>query len=58
MQIALKEARESEYWLRVMIRSGIVTGENATGLIREAGEMKCILGAIIVSAKRNATADD
>ena len=53
MRIALKEARESEYWLRLLVRAEVVSGEQASALIREAAELKCILGAIVVTAKRN-----
>ena len=52
-QIALKEARETVYWLRLMVGSGMSTTEAAAPLIREAVEICRILGAIVVRAKRN-----
>lgn len=57
MQIALKEARETSYWLRLLVRAEVVAGEQARALINEATELKCILGASVVSAKRNAGID-
>ena len=54
MQIALKEARETVYWLRLLVRAEVVAGEQTLTLIREATELTCILGACVVSAKRNA----
>ena len=36
ISIALKEARETCYWLRVLAASGIVSGENFSSLQNEA----------------------
>jgi four helix bundle protein len=49
MAIALKEARETSYWLRLM--SETLNVRNAD-LLREVEELKRILGAIIVSARK------
>jgi four helix bundle protein len=51
--IALKEARETDYWLRLLAASGIVPEGQTADLRREVDEVKKILGAIIVTAKRN-----
>ena len=50
--ICLKEARETHYWLRLLIATGITTGDEVNALQTEAGELMKIFGAIIVSAKR------
>jgi len=52
--IALKEARESAFRLRVADRCAIGTGATAAALAKEAGELAAILGAIVHNARRNA----
>jgi four helix bundle protein len=51
--IALKEAREAHYWLRLLIAAEIMPEKRLTELCDEAEELKRILGSIVVSAKRN-----
>ncbi|HEY3028294.1 MAG TPA: four helix bundle protein [Pyrinomonadaceae bacterium] len=50
--IALKEARETHYWLRLLIAAGIMPEKKLAELRDEAEEIKRILGSIVVSAKR------
>lgn len=52
--IALKEARETCYWLKLLIASGFAANPTTTELQREAAELMKVLGAIIVSAKGGA----
>lgn len=52
--IALKEAREAGYWLRLLVASGEVREEAVLSLQREASELARILGAVVVSSRRNA----
>lgn len=40
--IALREAREAEYWLRMLLVTGVMT-EQLEPLRREAGELVAIL---------------
>lgn len=49
--IALKESRETIYWLRLLKGAGMY-GDGET-LIQEADEIARIIGAIIVSTKNN-----
>ncbi|QLE59763.1 four helix bundle protein [Nostoc sp. TCL26-01] len=49
--IALKEARETQYWLRLLVATKIVSPDKLDKLIQESEELKRILGAIIVSSK-------
>ena len=51
--IALKEARETIYWLRLLEASSQLGGEKMQTLFREADEIARIIGAIIVHSKRN-----
>ena len=49
--IALKEARETDYWLRLLQAAQVVPVERLKELKDEADQLKRILAAIIVSAK-------
>jgi four helix bundle protein len=51
--IALKEARETHYWLRLLLKSASCEQESGSELCQEADELKRILGAIVATAKRN-----
>ena len=53
VEIALKEARETAYWLRLAIESETVSKARAGALHSEAQQLCRILGAIVVSTKRN-----
>jgi four helix bundle protein len=50
--IALKEARECHYWLRLLIAAKIMPEKKLSALRDEAEELKRILGSIVVSTKR------
>jgi len=52
MSIGLKEARETHYQLRVLAAAEVVPLNRLADLISEAEELKRVMGAIIVSAKR------
>ncbi|MFO0825601.1 MAG: four helix bundle protein [Gemmataceae bacterium] len=50
-QIALKEARETRYWLRIISHARLVAADAVQELIQEATELSRILGAIVVKAR-------
>lgn len=50
--IALKEARETVYWLRLLNESGLAPKQDCEALLQEADEISRILGSIIVKSKR------
>jgi four helix bundle protein len=50
--IALKEARETEFRLRVAVRCQIGSLKTAAALANEAGELSAILGAIVRNTRR------
>lgn len=50
--IALKEARETVYWLRLLRESGECANSQSEPLQHEAEEIAQILGAIIVNTKK------
>ena len=49
-RVALKEARESHYWLRLLERSGSVSLNRIRPLVDEANEIVAILTTIIKKA--------
>ena len=57
MSIALKEARETHLRLRLLATAGIVDEAALQSMINEAEEIKRVLGAIIVSTRRNASVE-
>ena len=51
--IALKEARETRYWVRLLVASNILPKERLSNIQTEVEELMKVLGSIIVSAKDN-----
>jgi four helix bundle protein len=51
MSVALKEARESHYWLRLIRDLEIVKPLRLSPVINEAEEIKKILGAIVKTSR-------
>ncbi len=49
--IALKEARETRYWLRLLVASGFAGNSTTAALQQEIEELLKIIGAIVLSAK-------
>jgi four helix bundle protein len=49
--IALKESRETGYWLRLLKEAGLSPQGDWEALLQEADEIARIIGAIIVKAK-------
>jgi len=50
MSISLREARETNYWLRLLKETGYIKKEN---LILESEEIMNILAAIVRTTKKN-----
>lgn len=50
--IALKEARETRYWLRVLVAAECISQQRVEDMLSEIDEIMRIIGAIIISAKR------
>ncbi|MCL5784383.1 MAG: four helix bundle protein [Patescibacteria group bacterium] len=49
--VALKEARETEYWLKIISETGLVPPEKLTLLLKEVVEVIKILTAIVKKSK-------
>ncbi len=54
LEIALKEAKETKYWLSLINSSKIVTEDRLISLINEINELIKILSTIIIKKKQNA----
>ncbi len=52
-KIALKEARETKYWLRLLIASNIAKNINLASLTKESDEICRIIAKITINALRN-----
>ncbi len=52
-QIALKECFETEYWLELMMRSGILSDDIVKPLLHDCGTIRRILIKSINTAKNN-----
>jgi four helix bundle protein len=50
--IAQKEAKESRYWLKLMLRAELVAPKRLTPLLQETEEIVAIITTIIVNAKK------
>jgi len=53
MYIAYKEASETEYWLRLLLRTGYLTKKQGESILSDCVEIKKILTAIIKTLKLN-----
>lgn len=53
LSIAQKEARESLYWLQLLVRSNTIPSSRIASLIEETEAIIAILTKIIVNTKRN-----
>jgi len=51
LQVALKEARESQYWLMLVDRGGLMPSEATRALATEADALVRILAKSVVTAK-------
>lgn len=51
VRIALREARESHYWLRIIDALEDVKSEELDRLLKESEELKKILGAVVNNTK-------
>jgi four helix bundle protein len=54
LQISLKELRESNYWLRLLAKTGTVSAERLTNLIEESNQLRAILSKAVATAKGKA----
>ena len=53
MSIALKEAKETNYWLRLLYESQYLSAEAFDSMITQCAELERLLVSIVKSARRN-----
>ncbi|HET9320600.1 MAG TPA: four helix bundle protein [Bryobacteraceae bacterium] len=53
LQIALKELRESNYWLRLLDVTGKVPGDRLADIIDESTQLRAILSKAVATTKAN-----
>ena len=53
MYIALKEASETEYWLKLLARTDYLTRQQADSILKDCVELIKILVSIIKTTKKN-----
>ena len=54
LQIALKEVRESNYWLRLLAKSGIVAGNRLSAILDESNQLRAMLSKAVATTKGKA----
>jgi four helix bundle protein len=55
LQIALKELRESNYWLRLLAKAGIAPGHQLSAILDESGQLRAMLSKAAATTKGKAT---
>ena len=50
LQIALKELRESNYWLRLLVKSGKISAERMDDLLDESNQLRAMLSKSVATA--------
>ena len=53
IQIALKEARETNYWLRLVSQAKIVSEKDVDFFIKESDEILRVISQIIINSQNN-----
>lgn len=57
MNIALKEANESEYWIELLIKTDYLSESNNLGILDSCKEINKILSAIVKTSKKQSSSD-
>ena len=55
MHIALKETAETEFWIKLLILSGYISGHSSDSILAECLELKRLLVATLNTAKKAAS---
>jgi four helix bundle protein len=51
LSVSRKESRETLYWLRLALRAKVVTNDEIEWELREAGELRAMIVAAIITAQ-------
>jgi four helix bundle protein len=55
LQLALKELRESNYWLRLLMRAETLPAKRLAKILDESTQLKAILSKAVATTKRKAS---
>ncbi len=53
LQIALKELRESNYWLRLLMKTKITTTDKVDQILDESNQLLAMISKAVITAKKN-----
>jgi len=53
LTVSYKEARETDYWLRLLHASEYITGDEYDSIFKDCTELQKILSSIILTTKQN-----
>lgn len=56
LHISLKELRESNYWLRILVQAGVVPPQRMASLLDESDQLRAMLSKALATAKGKAKA--
>jgi four helix bundle protein len=51
-RISLKEARETKYWLRLVVGAGLIAEKSAAALRTEADEISRVIAQIVINTRK------
>ena len=54
LQVALKEIRESNYWLRLLSKAGIVPSNRLSAILDESNQLRAMLSQAVATTKGKA----
>ncbi len=54
LQIALKELRESNYWLRLLVKACKIPADRLSGLVDESNQLRAMLSKAVATTKGRA----
>jgi four helix bundle protein len=54
LQIALKELRESNYWLRILAKAGILPAHRLQDILDESNQLRAMLSMAVATTKGKA----
>jgi four helix bundle protein len=55
LQLALKEIRESNYWLRLLMRAETLSAKRLAKIVDESTQLKALLSKVVATTKRKAS---
>lgn len=54
LSVSLKELRESQVWIRLIIKTNLLPGDRLSDLLEESDQLRKIIAKSVVTARKNA----